>query len=63
MIVKDDKLSKRTLTKPQTKTIISLCLKAMTEQVTIRKYPEREAFGGSFLYERLVKTTPELCVK
>lgn len=37
-------------------------LKAMTERVTLRKYPEREAFGGSFLYESLVKTTPELCV-
>lgn len=62
-IASNTDFAKRTLTKPQTKTIISLCLKAMTEQVTIRKYPEREAFGGSFLYERLVKTTPELCVK
>ena len=35
----------------------------MTERVTIRKYPEREAFAGSFLYERLVKTTPELCAR
>jgi len=37
-------------------------LKAMTERVTLWKYPERGAFGGSSLYESLVKTTPELCV-
>ena len=37
-------------------------LKAMTERVTLWKYPERGAFGGSSLYESLAKTTPELCV-
>jgi hypothetical protein len=35
--------------------------KAKTEQVTTWKYPERETFGGSFLYEKVAKTTPELC--
>ena len=42
---------------------ISIFEKALTEQVTIQKYPEREAYAESFLYERLVKTTPELYVK
>ncbi len=32
----------------------------MKEKVALAEQPEREAFGGSFLWEAEVKTAPEL---